>query len=149
MLNRERSIMKFLCPWNSLELKFALQAVLSFPDYLDIRGRWRRQESWAKPEVETCCWIPSGYLNPDVKRKDTTHFKINFDQSKPTYPTNELSHTCKRFISSGFSEPGTFSFNIDDMTLTFIFAISSSLYSFPICWVQQDRILCKWTEWAE
>lgn len=130
--NTERSIMKFLCHWNSLELEFALQTVLSFPDYRDVKGRWRRWKKAEQNETEIWCWAPFVNLNPDVKRQDIILQKVII--TKPITPINELSHTCKRFISSGFSEPGTLSFNIDDMTLTFIFAISSSLYSFPICW---------------
>lgn len=146
--NRERSIMKFLCPWNSLELEFILQDVLSCHDYLDVRGRWRRQEKAEqnqrlKPEFgfHFAVWI-------QMLWGGVQHI-LQSALTKQRVPMTDLVHTCKRFISSGFSEPGTFSFNIDDMTLTFIFAISSSLYSFPICSVQHDRTLCRWTEWAE
>lgn len=90
------------------------------------------EESWAKRQTEIGCGAPFVNLNPDVKRQVIIFQKATI--TKPITPINELSCTCKRFISSGFSEPGTLSFSIDDMTLTFIFAISSSLYSFPICW---------------
>lgn len=48
-------------------------------------------------------------------------------------PDCPWAHTCSSSMSSWFSDPGVFSINMAVMTFTFIFTISNSLCSFPIC----------------
>lgn len=77
--------------WNSPELKTALQTVSSFPDYLDVRARWRRQEEaeqrqrWKLVGFYLAIWIQM------LKEKDTTCFKINSEQ-KPNWYTPPINY---------------------------------------------------------
>lgn len=79
MLNRECSIMKFLCPRKSLELKFTLQAALSFHDYLDVR-EGEGDEKLSKIGGRNLMLVWFRNLNSDVARNDATDPEINFVQ---------------------------------------------------------------------